>query len=181
MTRLFWDDFAGGFYFNGSDQKDQKRLLARTKEAYDGVIPSGNSVAAMSLYRLAELTGKKEYRDRADALLKCFSGVLEKSGSNFPQMLQAFQFDFYGSAEIFVAGGRPESEKMLQLLWKTYLPNKVLVFSEDQKVKSLTALIPWAEGRQSQGGKPTVYVCRNYQCQLPTTDEKKVLKLIQKR
>src|SRR6185369_11835400 len=172
---------AGGYFFNGSDQKDQKRLLARTKEAYDGVIPSGNSVAAMSLYRLAELTGKKEYRDRADAILKCFSGVLEKSGSNFPQMLQAFQFDFYGPAEIFVTGPREGSEKMLQLLWKTYLPNKVMVFSEDQKVKDLTSLIPWAEGRQSQGGKPTVYVCKNYQCQLPTTDEKKLLEQMKEK
>jgi hypothetical protein len=181
MGRLFWDEKAGAYYFNGSDQKDQNRLLTRTKEAYDGVIPSGNSMGALNLYRLAELTGDKVYRDRADAILKCFSGDLAKSGSNFPLMLQAFQFDFGGPAEIFVAGPRNESQKILEMLWKTFLPNKVLIFSEDKDIKDLTELVPWVEGRQSQGGKPRVYVCENYECQLPTTDEQKVLELIQKK
>lgn len=181
MTKLFWDEKNGAYYFNGSDQKDQNRLLTRTKEAYDGVIPSGNSMAALSLYRLAEFTGDKVYRDRADTILKCFSGDLAKSGSNFPLMLQAFQFDFSGPAEIFVAGSRNESEKVLKTLWGKFLPNKVLVFSEDEDIKNLTQVIPWAEGRQSQGGKPTVYVCQNYQCQLPTTDEQKALELLSSR
>lgn len=178
MARLFWDEKAGAYYFNGSDQKDQNRLLTRTKEAYDGVIPSGNSMGALSLYRLAEFTGDKVYRDKADAILKYFSGDLAKSGSNFPLMLQAFQFDFDGPTEIFVVGRRTESEKVLKMLWKTFLPNKVLVFAEDRDIKELTQFVPWVEGRQSQDGKPTVYVCKNYQCQLPTTDEQKVLELI---
>jgi uncharacterized protein len=181
MLRLFWDEKAGAYYFNGSDQKDQNRLLTRTKEAYDGVIPSGNSMGALSLYRLAEFTGNKFYRDRADAIVKCYSGDLAKSGSNFPLMLQAFQFDFSGPVEIFVAGSRSESQKILEILWKIFLPNKVLIFSEDKDIKDLTRIIPWTEGRQSRGGKPTVYVCKNYQCQLPTNDEQKVLELIQKK
>ena len=178
MVRLFWDGQNGGYYFTGSDQKDAHRLLARTKDAYDGVIPSGNSVAALNDYRLAEFTGQKEYCDRADAILKAFSGLLERGASNFPKMLQAFQFDFYGPAEIFVVGPKAKSQEMLKLLWGTYLPNKVLVFAEDDQVKGLTGLIPWVEGRSSQGGKPTVYVCRNYQCQLPTTDPEKALELL---
>jgi uncharacterized protein len=178
MVRLFWDDKNGGYFFTGSDQKDGNRLLTRTKDAYDGVIPSGNSVAALNDYRLAEFTGEKGYRDRADAILKAFSGLLARGASNFPKMLQAFQFDFYGPAEIFVVGPPAESGKMLRFLWKTYLPNKVLVFAEDGQIKDLTPMIPWAEGRSSQGGKPTVYVCRNFECQLPTTDERKVLELL---
>ncbi len=178
MDRLFWDDQAGGYYFNGSDQKDQTRLLTRTKEAYDGVIPSGNSVAAESLYRLAELTGKNEYRDRADAILKCFSGDLAKGGSNFPRMLQAFQFDYQGPAEVFVTGPEDGSKELIRSIWKIFTPNKVLVYSDEKNIPQLKALVPWTEGRPSQGGKPTVYVCKNYQCQLPTTDGKKVLELL---
>jgi hypothetical protein len=179
MARLFWDGKNGAFYFTGSDQKDQDRLLTRTKEAYDGVIPSGNSVAARSYYRLAEFTGKKEYRDRADAILKCYAGVLAKAGPNFPEMLRAFQFDFDGPAEVFVVGRRTEAVEMLEKIWKTYLPSKVLVFAEESQVQALASLIPWVEGRMAQGGKPTAYVCRNYQCQLPTTDVKKMLGLLQ--
>jgi uncharacterized protein len=180
MVRLFWDEKGGAYYFNGSDQKDQNRLLTRTKESYDGVIPSGNSMGALSLYRLAEFTNDKAYRERADAILKSFSGDLVKSGSNFPLMLQAFAFDFDGPAEVFVIGPQNESTGILKTIWKNFLPNKVLVFCEDKDIKDLIPLIPWVADRQSQEGRPTVYVCRNYQCQLPTTDEQKVLELIQK-
>ena len=180
MVKYFWDEKAGAFYFSGSDQKDKHRLLTRTKEAYDGVIPSGNSMAAMSYFRLAEFTGKKEYRDRADAILKCFAGVLGQGGSNFPLMLQAFQFDFYGPTEVLVAGPRGASGKMLEIFWRNFLPNRVLVYTEEKSLKSLTELIPWTEGRQAQGGKPTAYVCKNYHCQLPVTDENKILDLIKK-
>jgi uncharacterized protein YyaL (SSP411 family) len=178
MIRLFWDEKEGGFFFTGADQKDRDRLLTRSKEAYDGVIPSGNSVAALSYLRLAELTGKKEYRGRADAILKCFSGLLAQGGSNFARMLQAFQFDFDGPAEVFVTGPKDASQEMVKRLWKSFLPNKVLIFAEESQLKDLATVAPWVEGRGSQGGKPTVYVCRNYTCQLPVTDFDKVLELL---
>jgi hypothetical protein len=178
MARLFWDDKNGGYYFTGSDQKDAGRLLARTKDASDGVLPSGNSVAALNDYRLGEFTGQKEYRDRGDAILKAFSGLLGRSPSNFPKMMQAFQFDFYGSAEIFVVGPKAGSQGMLRQFWKTFLPHKVIVFAEDSQARDLVSLIPWVEGRFSQGGKATAYVCRNYQCQLPVTEFSDTLKLL---
>jgi uncharacterized protein YyaL (SSP411 family) len=178
MTRLFWDEKDGAFFFTGSDQKDRERLLARPKEAYDGVIPSGNSVAALSYYRLAEFTGKKEFRGRADVILKCFSGLITQGGANFARMLQAFQFDFYGPAEIFVTGPKEASGEMLKTFWKVFLPSKVLLFAEESQMKDLATVAPWVEGRLAQGGKPTVYACRNYTCQLPVTDGLKALELL---
>ncbi|HVZ80118.1 MAG TPA: thioredoxin domain-containing protein [bacterium] len=179
MDRLFWDEKAQGYFFTGSDQKDAARLLARTKEAYDGVIPSGNSVAVLNGYRLAEFTGDKSHRDRSDAILSAFSGYLERGGSNFCKMLQAFQFDHDGPAEVFVVG--PDREPALKVLWKAFLPSKVLVACEDAQVKGMVRLVPWAEGRSSQGGRTAIYVCRNYQCQLPVADPKKALELLKKK
>jgi uncharacterized protein YyaL (SSP411 family) len=178
MIPLFWDEKEGGLFFTGSDQKDRHRLLARQKEAYDGAVPSGNSTAALNFYRLAEFTDRKDIRGKAVAILKCFSGLLAKAGTNFPQMLQAFQFDLYGATEIFVTGNKDESEKMLSELLKPYLPNKVLVFAEEHHVQDLSLIIPWIHGRAPQSGKPSVYICRNYQCQLPVTDVKKALQLL---
>ena len=57
MTELFWDDRGRGFFFQGNDGED---LIVRTKEAYDGAIPSGNSAAALALLRLGDLTGNPE-------------------------------------------------------------------------------------------------------------------------
>ena len=55
LLELFFDRERGGFYPYASDGE---QLLTRTKEAYDGAMPSGNSAAALVLSRLARLTGE---------------------------------------------------------------------------------------------------------------------------
>jgi uncharacterized protein len=175
MVRLFWEGNRGGYYFTGSDQKDADRLLVRTQEAYDGVIPSGNSTAALNGYRLAEFTGRREYRDRADAILKAFSGLVERGAPNYCKMLQAFQFDFYGPIEVFLVGPPDKSQGLIRDFWRPFLPNKVLVYCPEGREKELSSLVPWASGRPSLKGEPTAYVCRNEVCQAPTTDPQAAL------
>jgi uncharacterized protein YyaL (SSP411 family) len=72
----YWDEKLGGFYFTSNDHEV---LLARTKNAFDSVIPSGNSVSARNLLRLASLTGKEAYRKRAEELLKVFAGQIAEA------------------------------------------------------------------------------------------------------
>lgn len=56
MLEQFFDEDKGGFYLYG---KDSEQLVLRPKEIYDGATPSGNSVAALVLDRLALYTGEK--------------------------------------------------------------------------------------------------------------------------
>jgi uncharacterized protein YyaL (SSP411 family) len=44
--------------------------------------------------------------------------------------------------------------------------------------KCESAPVPFAKDQKSIGGKPTAYVCKNYVCQLPTTDIKKLSELL---
>ncbi|MFX1341614.1 MAG: thioredoxin domain-containing protein, partial [Promethearchaeota archaeon] len=53
----FWDKAGGGFFFTADDAED---LLVRKKDAYDGAIPSGNSVAMLNLLRLAHVTAESD-------------------------------------------------------------------------------------------------------------------------
>jgi uncharacterized protein YyaL (SSP411 family) len=57
MIDIFWDRQGSGFYFTG---KGNEPLITRSKEVYDGALPSGNSVAALNLLRLGRLTGNTD-------------------------------------------------------------------------------------------------------------------------
>jgi uncharacterized protein YyaL (SSP411 family) len=62
MIDEFWDQDNGGFYFTGETHED---LIVRSKDYFDNATPSGNSVAAGVLLRLALLTDSSDYRNRA--------------------------------------------------------------------------------------------------------------------
>jgi uncharacterized protein YyaL (SSP411 family) len=73
---LFWDEKGKGCYFTANDTEE---LLARGKSASDSVLPSGNSVSARNLLRLASVTGEATYRDRARETLEAFASQLRES------------------------------------------------------------------------------------------------------
>lgn len=66
MIDFFWDEKAGGFFFTA---KDGEALIYRSKEIYDGAIPSGNSVAAYAFVKIAKMTDSEEMKDIAEKQL----------------------------------------------------------------------------------------------------------------
>lgn len=101
MHDLFWDDSSGGFFFTG---KDSEQLIIRSKEIYDGAIPSGNSVALMNLMRLARMTGDTALEERAEQIIKTFSAQIMSHPMGFTQFLAACDFIIGPSQEIVVVG-----------------------------------------------------------------------------
>jgi hypothetical protein len=57
-VRDYFDDAEGGFFFSG---RSNEKLIANPRETYDGAMPSGNSVMAFNLSRLAALTGSADF------------------------------------------------------------------------------------------------------------------------
>ena len=76
QVRMFHDENAGGFFFTAHDHEE---LLARTKNAWDSVLPSGNSVSVRNLIRLASLTGESSYRDHAAKTLELFAPQMSRN------------------------------------------------------------------------------------------------------
>jgi uncharacterized protein len=66
MLSRFADPVHGGFFYT---PKDHEPLIARKKDFLDTPIPSGNSMAAMLLLRLARLCNREDYREIAYATL----------------------------------------------------------------------------------------------------------------
>ena len=80
---MFWDEAGGGFFFTAHHHEE---LLARTKNAWDSVLPSGNSVSVRNLIRLASLTGDPTYREKAKDILELFSPAMQKNPRGMTNM-----------------------------------------------------------------------------------------------
>ena len=90
QLKLFWDDDNNGFFFTATDHEE---LLARSKDRYDSVVPSGNSVAVRNLIRLAVLTKNESYREKAEQTLKAAAGSMQDAPGGFANMaLGLFEF-----------------------------------------------------------------------------------------
>ena len=175
---LFWDDDNGGFYFSPDDGE---KLLVRQKEVYDGAIPSGNSVAAWNLLRLARLTGRTDYSDRADAVFKAFASDTARGASAHSHMADAVLFASSPSLEIVIAGeaGAGDTEALLSTLQATYLPQAVTLLVEPGSAGDLVRKIaPFTENHAPVEGKAAAYVCRDYACKMPTTDPDELARML---
>jgi len=80
--------------------------VLQVKEDYDGAEPSGNSVAAMNLLRLARMTGRGEFREAGERTLAGFSAKLDAAPSAVPQMLAACEFLLGDPREVVLVGDR---------------------------------------------------------------------------
>lgn len=84
----FWDDEDGGFFFTG---EHHETLIARSKEMFDGAMPSPNGVAARVLVRLSALEGGEKYAKAAYALLNDYRGLLQRAPSGTHTLILAAQ------------------------------------------------------------------------------------------
>jgi len=164
-------DAPSGGYFTTS--KDHEPLIAREKPSYDGAEPSGNSVEAMNLLRLYELTSDDRFREEADRMPSAFGGALTRSPAGMSELLLAVAFRLGSPKEIVIVAplSRSEAEPFLERLRSTFLPNKVLVVAvagADQERQARVA--PILSGKIAAKGVVTAYVCENGACRLPTSD-----------
>ena len=86
MLSNFWDNQSGGFYFTADDGET---LLVRKKEIYDGATPSGNSVAALNLVRLARISANVDLEKKANIVTGAFAGNVRQFPSAYTQLLMA--------------------------------------------------------------------------------------------
>jgi len=179
MWNLFWDDEGRGFFFAGSDGE---KLLVRSKEIYDGAFPSGNSIAALALLRLGDITGDPETARRGRASIEAFSGELSSSPAAHAQMLSALDFAVGPTVEVVVAGeeGSDDTEAMLRELRGRFLPNAAVLFRpEGGRGDKLASLAPYTAEQRAVDGRATAYVCRNHACSLPTHDAGEMVRLVE--
>ncbi len=162
QDELFWDGAKSGYFLTG---RDAEELLIRPKEIYDGATPSGNSISALNLIRLARLTGDGMLEERAYEQINAFKATLATYPSGYSAFLQAIQFALQESREIILAGSlqHPELKNMKTTIFKKFHPYTTLLYEEG----TLSELIPWLKDYPLDSEKMTAYLCQNYACHKP--------------
>jgi uncharacterized protein len=162
-VELFADEERGGFFLTPADGE---ALVARTKDLDDHPTPSGNSMLAYVLLRLARIYGDEELERRAVGVFRLVRDALGRAPSAFGWMLCALDLNFSPPREIAILGP-PESEVARAAL-AGFDPNAVVAFGPAEGVQLL-------EGKTLVDGRPAVYVCERFACQAPVTEPEELV------
>ncbi len=167
MIARFADDERGGFFTTSNDHEE---LIARRKDVGDHPIPSGNSSAAHGLLRLAALTGKRGYEDRAVGTIRVFAPAALQHPDALGHMLQAIDFHLSTVREVALIapanGADPASlEELAGVVRSAHRPHVVLAGGPEgsQRPELLRE-------RHAVEGHPAAYVCENFTCRAPVTE-----------
>ena len=151
--------------------------MVRTKDYYDGAIPSGNSAAVISLFKLGKITGNPQFFKIAHKTLKIFSKHVEVSPTSFTSMLSAFFFDAKGSKELVIVLNKNSHNLrgIVENIREIYSPQLTIVIKDEKDKILVDKVCPWINSYSMINMLPTYYVCRNFTCMQPTTDLKTAL------
>jgi len=180
MLERFHDDASGGLFFSPAGRPD---LIVRQREAYDGAVPSGNSVALSNLLRLARLTAEAKYERAAGEISRAFSRTVGSHPSAFSMFLCGLEMVVDGGQELVIAGD-PESEavtEMLDVAGRGYEPHLVTILRPaGEDARGVTEIAPFlVEFRGEPGAEATAYLCRGLMCERPVTSVAELKSLLE--
>jgi uncharacterized protein YyaL (SSP411 family) len=160
-----FEDPAGGF-FDTAD--DHEALVTRPKDPQDNATPSGGSMAALVLLRIAALTGDQRARAAADGAIATVGPFLERYPTGFANWLSAAQLAADGPVELAIAGdpADPATQALVAVAREGGRDDVAIAVA----AAPASSAIPLLADRVARDGRPTAYVCRRFVCRLPVHD-----------
>ena len=155
---LFSDDVHGAFFLTAAGGEE---LVARRKDLDDNPTPSGNSMLAYVLIRLARIWGDDDLERRGAGVLRLVRDMLPRAPSAFGWALCALDLYLSPSREIAIVGGADSD--VAEAALRGFDPNAVVAFGPSEEV-------PLLAGKGVLDGNPAVYVCERFTCRAPVTD-----------
>jgi uncharacterized protein YyaL (SSP411 family) len=155
VAEKFADTERGGYFV------DRHGLVAQRKEFDDHPTPSGNSMMAFVLLRLARIYGDAELEKSSVGIFRVAWPLLERAPTAVGHLLCALDLHFSPPREVAVVG---VSQELRRAALDGFRPNTVFAFNEEP-----TDAVPLLAGKDLVDGRPAAYVCERFACQAPVT------------
>ena len=178
MIFYFWDH-KNGLFFSSRDDDD---LIVRQKNLLDGASPSGNSIALYALAKLSYYFNDEDLKNKATEL----SSRLGEMAKKFPINLGMFlsnQFLLYDDTTQIIITSNWEhldhSNEVVNYLINHSRPNKTLFHINSDSQRRIFLEISKSYDFLPEFSKDlNVYICSDYQCNLPVKDLSEIKKIL---
>jgi hypothetical protein len=182
MAARFYDDAEGGFFDTERVEGALGVLAAQRKPLQDSPTPAGNPAAAAALLRLEALSGRPDFREKAEATLKNFAGIVEHFGLYAGMYGLALELLLLPSAQVVVIGADLEAKKLAVMAMTPFAVNKRVIVLRPEQVKETELPPVLAETLpnlpEPGGEKAFAVVCRGASCLPPTSDAEVLLEML---
>jgi len=158
-------DGSGGFYDTADDAET---LIRRPQDPTDNATPAGQSALAGALLRYSAYTGSASHRETAVRALGVTSALAARHARFAGWGLAVAEALLDGPREIAIVGpGADERTRVLRAVaLRATAPGAVVALGDPAR----PADVPLLRDRPLVGGGPAAYVCREFVCDVPTTD-----------
>jgi uncharacterized protein YyaL (SSP411 family) len=181
MVRRFYDA-AGGAFFDAEMPEGTAlgALAARRKPLQDTPTPAGNPSAAAALLRLETLSGRADFREKAEDTLEHFGGIVEHFGLYAGTYGLALERLLLPAVQVVVIGEDEHADPLSTMAIARYAVNKSVITLRHEQVTReslppvLAETLPALPQLQQQAS--FAVVCRGNACQPPTSDGEELLK-----
>ena len=163
-----FEDHQSPFFFFTTKQQDD--VVVRKIEIYDGATPSANSITAQNLIYLSLVFNKREWHQKALAMLDSLKAVIVKHPGSFGIWSSIALNITAGFNEITITGDSKMTAVNNMLL--EYLPNKILQPSFNNSNMILSQDKPFLK-------ELSIYLCRNFACSTPLKNINELMGQIQ--
>ncbi|MEO6965169.1 MAG: thioredoxin domain-containing protein [Acidobacteriaceae bacterium] len=185
MVTRFHDAAGGGFFDTAQNDPSGESfgvLSARRKPLQDSPTPAGNSLAAILLLRLSELSERPDWREKAEDTLKAFAGVIEQLGLYAGAYGLALQRYELPPVQVCVIGEDEEARRLAVIATARYAVNKTVlrlpraVVEQGALPPSLAETLPHLPELKS--GRSFAVVCSGTSCQPPVHEAEALIELL---
>jgi hypothetical protein len=168
VVENFSEAETGFFFFTHRDQKD---LIVRKKEIYDGAIPSGNSLMAFNLAYMSIIFNEPEWMVRSTRMAAVLHRAVTGYPGSFGVWATLYQAITYIIPEVVLTGKRPENVR--KELLEQMIPYRVFQSAQQENTH-----FPLLLNRPVEDF-PLIFLCKNYSCQLPVNEVSTLIRLLE--